>query len=591
LAELSSSELSRNPNFLYSLGSLAGALSEHVSDSAENPESCMVDQTNVQADIPFVRWRPNDIVVEDKPPSAVKQSTAPAQAVIEREPENVQLKSPTSAPSQNSGAVFRSVTAGGIAATQAARPLNSVLVAPAGSVKEFNTIRSSIVPLACWRAQDMRFEFESSFVKPEISSEIAALKELIDRHTLTDESGKPVARPPLTVFGHADPSGNDDFNKALSGRRAIAMFALVTRKVELWERLHSHPLGNDNWDPRAVETMQITLGLEIGPKPSAAARAALFKAYMDHVCTARDANGVVLFDDAGSPIQLELKPTDFLAAGKDPEGKGDFQGCGEFNPILMFSAAENQRFADSQRKSDRDAENAPNRRVLIFLFRPGVRIIPNLWPCPRATEGVTDCKRRFFSDAATRRTFQEKRREFEDDRDTFACRFYDRLSDKSPCERGLTTMRIRLYDPAGNAIPRAPFDVVIGLRKPTPIATADNTGIIVVQDIEVPNRCVVRWGFPPSKVGEKPELIFTLDMFLSHDNLSNAEEAKQKLHNLGYVKENRADENISAFQRDYGHLATPPLEVDGKLGANTIKLLRDVYDQCAQDLRNTPPAS
>jgi len=28
---------------------------------------------------------------------------------------------------------------------------------------------------------------------------------------------------PLSVFGHADPVGSDDYNKALSGRRAMAV--------------------------------------------------------------------------------------------------------------------------------------------------------------------------------------------------------------------------------------------------------------------------------------------------------------------------------------------------------------------------------
>lgn len=360
----------------------------------------------------------------------------------------------------------------------------------------------------------MRFEFDSSFVKPEIATEIAALKELIDRHTLTDEQGKPQHKPALTVFGHADPTGNDDFNKALSGRRAIALYALLTRKVELWEQLHSNPLGNDKWNSKAIESMQMALGLPVA-RASVPPRPALFRAYMDHVCTIRDEDGQPIRDYTGQPIKLELKPTDFLANGADSRGKGDFQGCGEFNPILMFSAAENKEFSEPKKKELRDRDNAQNRRVVIFLFRPGVRIEPGAWPCPRATESPADCKKRFWSDAAKRRSFQEKRREFKNEQDTFACRFYDRLSNNSPCERGLTTFRIRLYEPSGKAIPRAPFTVQIGLRKPTSLANADETGVFAVQDLELPNRCIVKWGFPPSKQGEKPELNFTLNMFHS----------------------------------------------------------------------------
>jgi hypothetical protein len=140
------------------------------------------------------------------------------------------------------------------------------------------------------------------------------------------------------------------------------------------------------------------------------------------------------------------------------------------------------------------------------------------------------------------------------------------------------------------AIPGAPFEIQIGTRKPTPLANADDQGIVVVHDVEVPNQCVVRWGFPPSKDGDKPELIFKLDMFLTPDNVSRKEEAKQKLNNLGYLKDNDLVSNVGAFQRDYGPLAKPPLEAStGILDDRTLELLREIYKQCATDLRHTEP--
>ena len=75
-----------------------------------------------------------------------------------------------------------------------------------------------------------------------------------------------------------------------------------------------------------------------------------------------------------------------------------------------------------------------NRRVLVLFFRPGTVIPPDKWPCPRASEGTGGCRKRFWSDGDTRRTFQEKRREFATVPDTFACRFYHRLVEASPCE-------------------------------------------------------------------------------------------------------------------------------------------------------------
>ena len=331
----------------------------------------------------------------------------------------------------------QSITSGGIAAEHILLPEPRALVAATNSKTEHNAIRPALIPFACWRADDMRFDFESSFVRPEIELEMASLRDLIERHTLADAKGGEPHKPALTVFGHADPTGGDDFNKALSGRRAQAIYAMLVRKVDLWEDLYSNPFGNDKWEPKAIHTMQSTLGQPLSDHPSSAARKALFKAYMDHVCTVLDEKGNPASDSAGQPVRLELKLTDFLANGTDTKGKGDFQGCGEFNPIMIFSEAENKGFSDPKTKAARDAENAPNRRVLIFLFRPGIRINPSNWPCPRAKEGVEGCKKRFWSDGEKRRSnrLPDDRREYKDSPDTFACRFYDRLSNNSPCER------------------------------------------------------------------------------------------------------------------------------------------------------------
>lgn len=127
-----------------------------------------------------------------------------------------------------------------------------------------------------------------------------------------------------------------------------------------------------------------------------------------------------------------MTPSNFLAKGADPDGKGDYQGCSEFNPVLMFSAAENAALQSN--KTERNKENAPNRRVLALLFRPGTVVPPAKWPCPKWNEGIAGCQKRLFADAATRRQFQAKRRTVDVDKDTFACRFYERLLQTSPCE-------------------------------------------------------------------------------------------------------------------------------------------------------------
>src|SRR5262245_25025181 len=112
----------------------------------------------------------------------------------------------------------------------------SALVGPTTG-NEHNTVIAGLIPIACWRVDDFRFEFDSSIVKPEIAREIKLLAQLVKEHPDC----------PLSIFGHADPVGNDDYNKALSGRRAMAIYAMLIRETDLWEKLYSQPFGNDKW--------------------------------------------------------------------------------------------------------------------------------------------------------------------------------------------------------------------------------------------------------------------------------------------------------------------------------------------------------
>ena len=92
-----------------------------------------------------------------------------------------------------------------------------ILVAPTTG-KEKNKIRMELIPVACWKLNDVRFAFASSFVLPDSRPEFVELSDLRKKH--------PGA--PLSVFGHADPVGDDIFNKALSGHRAESIYAVLT---------------------------------------------------------------------------------------------------------------------------------------------------------------------------------------------------------------------------------------------------------------------------------------------------------------------------------------------------------------------------
>jgi len=309
------------------------------------------------------------------------------------------------------------------------------------SAGEVNTLRTALVPRACWRIDDLRFRFNSSLLLPDAADELTELATLVHHH--------PDA--PLSIFAHADPVGSDAYNKQLSGRRATVLYGLLIRDAALWEQIYAHPLsgGGDAWgneevrlmlgatgyaggaggdaldtaDREALHRFQTDHGLPAGDTADGPTREKLFLAYMDAVC--RDADG--------HPFRLEKR--DFLARGQDAGGKGDYQGCGEHNPRLLFSHAEAQAYQAAADKTARNADNAPNRRVVIYLFRPGVQVTPDHWPCPRADEDDHGCRARLWSDHAQRHSFQARRRTYEADRDTFSCRFYDRLVREAPCDR------------------------------------------------------------------------------------------------------------------------------------------------------------
>lgn len=285
-----------------------------------------------------------------------------------------------------------------------------------------NVLREPLQAVACVQLKDVRFGFDSSFVRADAREEFALLAQL----RVADALG---GTRPISIFGHADPVGDDDYNKKLSGRRARAVHALLVRNAAAWEELHSTPIGGDDWRSDAIPEMRAALTAAGHPAAAetgatAASRATLFAAYMDLVCV----------DEQGAPFRLD-PAADFLGGGGDPGGKADFQGCSEFNPVLVFSAQEHAAFASAQDKTARNQANAPNRRVTLFLFRPGSKVDPTAWPCPRAGEGVAACRKRFHVDGDRRRGPQERRRERPQDTDTFACRFFDvQISRLSPCE-------------------------------------------------------------------------------------------------------------------------------------------------------------
>jgi outer membrane protein OmpA-like peptidoglycan-associated protein len=452
------------------------------------------------------------------------------------------------------GGVIHGASEGGVAGKHPPADPFQFLVGPSTS-SEFNTARLRLIPIACWKVENIRFAFDSAFVTPDITTELKHLASLVKEHPGC----------PLSVFGHADPVGSDGYNKILSGWRATVIYALLVsntdpgKAVTLWKTV----AAQENWGRNQRQTMWTTTGLPPGTPDSQ-----LFQAYMQKLC----------------PKVLQLTPKDFLAQGGDPHGKGDFQGCGEFNPLLIFSTKREREFDQQQDKSKRNDANAPNRRVMVLLFRKGSKIDPGRWPCPRATEGIGGCVGRFWSDGQQRRSTRlpDKDRKFNETEDTFACRFYQRISNRSPCDSMLRIFRIRLYDSAGKSIPFAPFRLTVG-GVARPWDRADSDGMVVARDLEIPNRCLIEWGDVPDQkeAGTERKCLYLVNLYLGISEADPETAAHQRLNNLGYhVTPPMA--NVATFQSDYSKQFG--LTADGVLNSRTITAIKKVHDECLPDL-------
>jgi len=322
-----------------------------------------------------------------------------------------------------------------------ARAAQPFLVAPtpADTPAHFNTLGLDLISVACLSLHDVLFEFDASFLTPAVRDLISRLPGLRRAHR-----GKSTgALPPISVFGHADPVGSDDYNKTLSGRRARAVYGLLTRDTGIWQDLYAHsiPPNGDNWrEKNVMAKMRDTVGADAAGKSDHD----VFGLYMAKIC----------------PFHLEK--SDFLGRGT-ASGKADYQGCSDFNPLVLLAKPDEAKMT----KPRRNAENQPNRRVVIYLFRPDIPIDASSFPCPRAEEGAAGCKARFFANADQRRKPGNLRRTFAESADTFGCRFYDRIAHDSPCERvlparpGYIWLRLCILDETGTPRTQLPYKLSI----------------------------------------------------------------------------------------------------------------------------------
>ena len=435
---------------------------------------------------------------------------------------------------------LHSTSDGGVLANHPAPDPFEFLVGPSTS-NEFNTARLRLIPIACFRIDDVRFRFDSSFPLPQIQGEIQAFASL-------RKQDPKIMGAPISIFGHADPSfqGNfepgsstaqsgDDYNKTLSGRRAIAIYAMLVRDASLWDDLFSHKLGGDDWGELSIRIILFLLDQQNPPPPNAKPD--------PNAAAKRDAQVRDIAHDSGKRKQLFLKymdllcgdlkldkSADFLARGAGPDQKGDVQGCSRFNPLLLFSGEDEQLFKEAFNKKDtealkteRDSQNAPNRRVMILIFRKGSQILPSRWPCPTYKEGAAACKKRFFPDGDTLRSTHDSgsQRRFDETHDTFACRFYQRISDRSPCHApgavpAVLEVKAKVASTHGKRNPKKihPENLLApsvssdeSLANNSPVVLVRGCNDVQLEAVTTPPEMPVLWSVKPNENGESAPAI------------------------------------------------------------------------------------
>ena len=256
-------------------------------------------------------------------------------------------------------------------------------------------------PLGCWKIDDMYFAFDKWFVLPYASTNFEILEKKYSQVISAFQKQNIQGKPKIALFGHADPVGKDDYNKILSEKRAKAVYGILIKDINVWKELY--PSGEE------IKYLQKRIGTyETGTFDSTTENQ--LKSYLD------------------SFTSLKLTKEDFIGE----KGEYAYQGCSEFNPVLVLSLKEYAEYNATGDIPGLHFENQVNRRVLGFMFLPDIDTKKNKWPCPKAPD-TGKCMINFHGSAANR-LITGNHKEFKNSDKTFSCEFYTDLAENLPCE-------------------------------------------------------------------------------------------------------------------------------------------------------------
>jgi outer membrane protein OmpA-like peptidoglycan-associated protein len=327
----------------------------------------------------------------------------------------------------------------------------------------------------------------------------------------------------LLINGHADRTGSEAHNLMLSEQRAASLAAFLQDKVDDWMPWYSKGKPtSQRWGVREDQHMLSALGYYKGPihgKDDDPTRAAV---------------NAVRGSDRG-PID---EPTRRILVEKYmkidettlPAGtKVVTHGCGEFHPLEGGSDAE-------------------NRRVEVFFFEGAIQ--PSV---------PTTCRQGGCSQYA------EWKKHLAEDFDLCV-------------RRDLLAVTVTLRNYAAELIEGGPYRMKAGDQSKHGRSASGQVTLQVPPDAE---RCLVEWGREgdPDLAQNGGEPPFRIELHLHYEHGSDEEQARMRLHNLGYLDSQPFDDNVTSFQLDH------ELEPTGTLDDETRSCLIDVHGTLARPVK------